>query len=323
MTQFATAGFRPVALLVAGLALDGGVARPLPAAARETTLATAPIARVVDGVESFTLAEADIALQANVVSSGPGWRSQKFTGAAGSLEYTDAANYFFVSDVTGIDAVPLEGVVGADFASFVRGKLRTHALATSNPQDRLYILQKAALRAAEPLFLDFVDPEALEVDPYEHLDRIICVPMPVAGGLLEPSFSPEVVIREEGGVLDYYEAAATGLATDLGPLVGSLDLRAVRTAATLAAPVAGSGGAPEGAVAQSATAEGMTCFHLLDTLGDGEGGSCKVDLLRPDTWYREHTVRRTLEVTIPSTSVEATLDKVQGRGTRSTRESAA
>jgi hypothetical protein len=307
-------GFRPVALLLAGLALDGGVVRPVPAAALETTLATAPLARVVDGVESFTLAEAEIALQSGVASSGPGWRSQKFTGAAGSLTYTDAADYFFVADVTGIDGVPLEDVVGPDFAGFVRGKLHAQALATPNPRDRIYILQKEALRAAEPLFRDFLDPDVLEVDPYEHLDRVICVPMPVAGALLEPSFSPDVVIREDAGVLDYYEGAASGLATDLGPLLGSVDLRALRSSTLLAAPATGSGGAPAGAVAQSATAEALTCFNLRDTLGDGEGGSCKVDLLRPDTWYREHTVKRTLEVTIPSTSVEATLDTSQGLG---------
>lgn len=312
---------RALALLLAWLFVDGGAARPVQAALAATTslaattalddpLAATPV-RVVDGVETFTLASQDVALTRKVLSSGPGWIREKLGGSAGPLAYTAEADYFIVSDLAGIDSVPLHEVVGAEFETFLKGKLREDAQKTTNPAERVYVLQRSALQAAEPLFLD---RDAIMQDPYAHLDVTICVPMPVVGGITEPTFDPEVVIREIApGVLEYHEMSEAIPTTELanvalGHQLGTVDLRSVRTAGA-ALP---SGGAPAGAVAQSASAGGISCFNLRDLIGDGGGESCKVDPFDPSSWYREYKKTGSLNLTLPRAETEVTLDSTQG-----------
>ena len=271
--------------------------------------------RIVDGVETYTVPSAGLAISRDVVASGPGWVRQTFDGVAGALEFTDEADYFVVSDLAGIDSVPLTQMVGAEFADFLKGKLRAHALTTTNPAERVYILQKSALLAAEPLFLD---REQIALDPYGYLDVTICVPNPIVGGITTPVFSPEVLIREIApGVLEYSETIGASLTTDLanvplGNRLGSVDLNAVRSVASVS--ITG-GAAPSGAVAQSAsTGGGMTCFNLLDTIGNGGGDSCKVDPFDPSTWYHEYKAKGTVNLNLPSANVDVTLDSTEGVG---------
>ncbi len=271
--------------------------------------------RIVDGVETYTVPRANLAISRDVVASGPGWVRQTFDGVAGALEFTDEADYFVVSDLAGIDAVPLTQMVGAEFGAFLKDKLRENALTKANPAERVYILQKSALQAAEPLFLD---REQIALDPYAYLDVTICVPNPIVGGIAAPVFSPEVLIREIApGVLEYSEAIDTSMATDLanvplGNRIGSVDLNAVRSVASVALP---GGAAPSGAVAQSASAGGgMTCFNLLDTIGDGGGDSCKIDPFDPSSWYHEYKAKGTVDLNLPSTNVDVTLDSTEGVG---------
>ena len=268
--------------------------------------------RIVDGVETYTVPRGNLAISRDVVASGPGWVRQRFDGVAGSLEFTAEADYFVVSGLAGIDAVPLTQVVGEEFSTFLRGKLRENALTKMSPEERVYILQRSALQAAEPLFLD---RDQIALDPYQHLDVTICVPNPIVGGIAAPVFSPEVLIREiSPGVLEYSETIGSSLATDLatvplGTRLGSVDLNAVRS---VALPT---GVAPTGAVAQSASAGGgVICFNLLDTLRDGGGGSCNVDPFDPASWYHEYTAKGTVDLSLPSANVDVTLDSTQGVG---------
>ncbi len=279
-----------------------------------TALLETPL-RIADGVETYTVPSADLAISRDVVASGPGWVRQTFDGVAGALEFTDEADYFVVSGLEGIDAVPLTQMVGTDFTAFLKGKLRENALTKATPAERVYILQKSALQAAEPLFLD---REKIALDPYGYLDVTICVPTPMVGGIAAPVFSPEVLIREiSPGVLEYSEAIGASLTTDLanvplGNRIGSVDLNAVRSVASVALP---GGAAPSGAVAQSASAGGgMTCFNLLDTIGNGGGDSCKIDPFDPSSWYHEYKAKGTVDLTLPSTNVDVTLDSTQGAG---------
>jgi hypothetical protein len=314
---------RALALLLAWLCVDGGAARPAQAAVAATTSLAATTAALndppaatavgaVDGTESFSLASRNVALTRSVVSSGDGWVREKLGGGAGPLAYTNDADYFVVSDLAGIDSVPLHEVVGAEFETFVKGKLRENAEKTANPAERVYVLQRSALQAAEPLFL--LDHDDILADPYAALNVTICVPMPVVGGITEPTFNPEVVIREIApGVLEYHELAGAIPTTDLanvplGRRLGAVDLSAVRSVGA-ALP---SGGAPAGAVAQSATSGGIACFNLLDTLMDGSGESCKIDPFDPSSWYREFKAKGTLDLNLPSAQGEATLDSTQG-----------
>jgi hypothetical protein len=274
--------------------------------------------RVVDDVAAapvrevgrLTLPSLNAALVRSVVSSGPGWARERFEGIVGPIRFTDDADYFVVADLEGIEAVPLQQVVGAEFAAFVRGAMRASALATERPEERIYVLQKSALQAIEPLWLD---RDAIVQDPYAHLDRTICVPVPFVGGIAEPVFSPEVVIREIApGVLEYHEALETGAAAGLGDLLGTVNLGAVRTSDTLSLALDRTAAAPTGAVAQSASAGGMTCFNLRDVLTGGDGGSCSVDLLDPSTWYRERDHEGTVDLSPPDVRFEATLDTADG-----------
>jgi hypothetical protein len=301
----ASAAVRALALLAGGLCVETPTA-----ALAAGSLAAASPRQVLDGVESYTLPRANLALTRKVVATGPGWVRERLAGVAGPLEFTDAADYFVVSDLEGIDAVPLGQVVGAEFATFVKARLREDAQKTASAAERVYVLQKSALAAAEPLFLD---RDAILQDPYAYLDMTICVPMPVVGGISAPSFSPETVIREIApGVLEYHEAFAGIASADptsvtLGRQLGTVDLNVARAALP-------SGGMPTGAVAQSASTGGMSCFKLRDVLADGTGGSCKVDLLDPSSWYHEYKAKGTVDLDLPGAETEVVLDSTQGIG---------
>jgi len=312
---------RALALFATWLCADGGAPRPaaaLDAGALSQVAAAdllAPALRIVDGVETYSVPSANLAISRKVVASGPGWVRQTFAGVAGALEFTNEAEYFVVSDLEGIDSVPLHQMVGADFTAFLKDKMRENAQRTANPAERVYILQKSALQAAEPLFLA---RDQIEIDPYEHLDMTVCVPSPMVGGIEAPVFSPEVLIREIApGVLEYNEAIGASLTTDLANLplgnsIGSVDLNAIRSVGSVAFS---GGGAPAGAVAQSASAGGgIICFNLLDTIGNGGGDSCKVDPFDPSTWYHEYKAKGTVDLSLPGANVDVTLDSTQGIG---------
>jgi|GEM_PF-6353959 len=323
-----SAGMRAFVLVLSWLWLDGGAPRPVAAAGRERlataaatsdlaladslALATGPLTTttVVDvaRTERLSLAAQHVELARTAVASGPGWVRERVAGVAGPLAFTQEADYFVVADLAGIDAVPLREVVGAEFEGFVKDRLRANALQTANPAERVYVLQKSALQAMEPIYLD---RDEIEVDPYAHLDVTICVPMPVVGGIAAPSFSPEIVIREIApGVLEYQELLQAGPLREAGRVLGSVDLRAVRALPTF--PVTSGGSAPQGAVAQAATAGAMSCFNLRDILGDRDDGSCRVDLLDPSSWYAERDVTGTIDLTPPDARLPISIDTSSG-----------
>jgi hypothetical protein len=220
---------RTLAFLLTWLFVGGGAPRPAAAldAGALSQVATAdllaPALRIVDGVETYTVPSANLAISRDVVASGPGWVRQTFAGVAGALEFTNEADYFVVSDLEGIDSVPLHQMVGADFTAFLKDKMRENAQQTANPAERVYILQKSALQAAEPLFLA---RDQIEINPYEHLDMTVCVPSPMVGGIEAPVFSPEVLIREIApGVLEYNEAIGASLTTDLATEIMGISQR--------------------------------------------------------------------------------------------------
>jgi hypothetical protein len=251
-------------------------------------------------------------LERSIVASGPGWAQEQLAGNVGPLQLTDAADYLIVAGGQGIESVPLEDVVGAEFAGYVRGVMRANAALAKGPQEQVFVLQKSVLQAIEPLW---IDRELLENDPTELLNRTICLPVPFVGADLAPSFVPDLVIRElTSGVFDYRELIGTDLAADLGPSLGSLDPRLSATA--LAQPV---GAEPEpGAVmsaASSGAGGGLSCFNLRDLLlANGGDGICEFNPIDPSTWYSEPEARGTLDLIPPSKSVEISLDTTQEPG---------